>query len=264
MEAKYKGDLEGFFRFIGPLTRNIVSTMARKSKKGTTCSHPNCLKRKPLEAAHLKGSERKIIIEDILSEYFQDDDGFYTVGLAEFEKRFVDAHSPIEKVIQPMCKKHHLEYDKYNGIENTVPIFIDGITDESGEVVYEENELEKLEENEQKSIKMHIDTSVSQKAKTVTEAIDRHNITNRDQVRYSKISTANGSWNFDIPFNKFAKAIYFVLYDQDKEDFKVSKVHFEDLPVVNLKTKDDSKYRFVINSDYFDVGSDFDFSKFFI
>ena len=115
--AEFTGTLKEFTDFIGPITRNLVCNMARKHKKHTTCRHEGCNKRKPLEAAHIKGKERITIIANILSDYQLDNKNLYKVDLKEFKNKFIEAHTPIDEVIIPLCKEHHVLYDKENEIE---------------------------------------------------------------------------------------------------------------------------------------------------
>lgn len=149
--AKYTGNLTDFLRYVGPLTRNIVSNLSRKYKKHTTCYHKDCGKWKLLEAAHIKGFERPTIIANILEEYKQGDD-YYEIDLNEFKEKFILAHTPIENVILPMCKKHHLEYDNENKINQEYPVIINEFIDEEDNTDYSVEELIELEEKEIKAV----------------------------------------------------------------------------------------------------------------
>src|SRR5690606_22030511 len=153
--AKFTGNIDDFQRYIGPLTRNIVSNLSRKHKKHTTCSYEGCNKRKPLEAAHLKGRERPSIIAEILKEY-QIDNDYYEIDLKEFESKFIEAHNPINEVIQPMCKKHHLEYDNKNNINKEYPILLNEFNDDDDSTSYSIDELIELENKEADDIKNEI------------------------------------------------------------------------------------------------------------
>ena len=169
--ATFKGTEKDFNLFIGPLTRNIVCNLARKHKKHTTCQYEKgCNKRTGLEAAHIKGKERPVIIASLLAE----------VDLKEFEEKFKAAHNPIEETILPLCKKHHIEYDKKEGITEEYPIFIDVFVDEQGNKVYSEEELESLEKSESDSLEEAF--KIGKKARSIFNDLESDNNLSFEQL----------------------------------------------------------------------------------
>lgn len=251
--AKYTGNLTDFLRYVGPLTRNIVSNLSRKYKKHTTCYHKDCGKWKLLEAAHIKGFERPTIIANILEEYKQGDD-YYEIDLNEFKEKFILAHTPIENVILPMCKKHHLEYDNENKINQEYPVIINEFIDEEDNTDYSVEELIELEENEIKAVAKEI--------KSTEEIFTSHNIVNKKQTSFSRISESNGCWNFDVDKEKFKNDFHFIFNSPDKVNIALIKANSLDL---NIFLKKGEKYiRFVVSTDFQDKHSSFDFKPYLI
>ena len=253
--ATFKGTFEEFIDFVGPMTRNIVCNMARSHKKHTTCSHDGCKKRKPLEAAHYKGKDRPKIIADILNN-FQSDDNLYSVDLKTFKEKFIMAHTPIHTVILPMCKEHHREYDKVEGIEPEYPIIISEI--EKDEDAYTDEELDNLEKSELNMIKEHLKTSLLSTIKS--EVCNKYNLLSI-QVTFSKISNANGLYNFDIVKKKFEKDFVFIFYNQN--EYKVALIKAKTITVSNFPEKDKNTIRFFVDNKYLDK-SGFDFTPLFV
>lgn len=64
---------------------------------------------KKLDAAHINGKERPVIISEILKKYIEND--YIKIDLQKFEDLFIAAHNPIENSIKMLCKKCHLDYD---------------------------------------------------------------------------------------------------------------------------------------------------------
>lgn len=251
--AKFTGNIYDFQRFIGPLTRNIVSNLSRKYKKHTTCSHEECNKRKPLEAAHLKGRERPSIIAEILKEY-QIDNDYYEIDLKEFENKFIEAHNPIDEVIQPMCKKHHLEYDSKNNINKEYPILLNEFNDEEDSTDYSIDELIELENKEVDDIKNEI--------KSKEEIISNFNL-NKKQTSFSKVSESNGNWNFDVDKKKFSNDFYFIFLSSDK--FNVAKIGANSLDLNKFLSKNNTQMvRFIVSEDFEDRHSGFNFKPYLL
>lgn len=162
--ANFKGTAKEFNSFIGPLLRNIICNMTRTFKKHKSCAHIGCGKGDGLEAAHIKGHERPVIIASLLMKYQIDNSELYDVDLVDFEKRFIDYHTPIEDVIKPLCRTHHKEYDKNNDINPEYPLLIDAFEDADGKSLYSDEELDTLEkaENEEIESLIKIGTHVRQ------------------------------------------------------------------------------------------------------
>ncbi len=115
--AQFEGTVKDFTKFIGPYARLKVAFLAAKYKKQIgKCE--NCGNRNSLDAAHIKGRSRSLLIANILSEFIEDD--VIQIDLNEFEERFVNAHLPIESTIRVLCKQCHGEYDKGSKEESQV------------------------------------------------------------------------------------------------------------------------------------------------
>ena len=111
--AEFTGTLKEFTSFIGGYTRNKVQYITRTHKKKIgKCEKCNS-RTKKLDAAHLKGKERPLIIANILQN-FSDNEEEYKVDLNSFEEQYLAAHNPIDNTIKVLCKKCHKEYDNLN------------------------------------------------------------------------------------------------------------------------------------------------------
>ena len=247
--AVFKGTLREFNDYVGPLARNIVANMARKLKAHTTCREVGCNKRKPLEAAHIRGKERPTIIAAILSDYKIDKD-LYEVDLEEFKSKFIAQHQPIEDVILPMCKEHHLAYDKKHKIESEFPVVIDEFVNEEGQNAYTEVDLENLSSLEFKSLENAINKlSISD----IKDKISKELNIAKQQISVSNISESNGLWNFDINKSKFANDFAFVFYNQETQTYKVSIFKSNTLELSHFGEKNDGQVvRFFVDANYQD------------
>lgn len=115
--AEFIGTKTEFYRYIGPILRNLVQQVTKKYRKEIgCCQHCNC--KDNLEAAHIHGKERKIIIEKLLTDYKVDDT--FKVDLQEFEYKFRNEHEIVEGIVIILCKKCHAEYDSQKDIIKTV------------------------------------------------------------------------------------------------------------------------------------------------
>lgn len=117
----FSGSKKEFKKFIGPRLRNTVQYLAKnhKSKIGK-CQQCGVIKQKNLDAAHVHGKERNVIIDQILDQYKTGD--AYHVNLQEFEELFIKAHEPIEEVIRVLCKDCHREYDSQIKTDKAKPV----------------------------------------------------------------------------------------------------------------------------------------------
>ncbi|WP_316747553.1 hypothetical protein [Pedobacter gandavensis] len=232
----YQGNAEGFLRYVGPLTRNIVCNLSRSLKKGTSCqgilaAGTRCKKRTRLEAAHIKGQERPVIIATILEQFNVKDDE-YKVDLREFETAFRKAHQNLDEVIKVMCKSCHTRYDNEHQITQGYPIVLE---DEYGE-----EELVKLEKQEVKEVEKNINSNQRYKTQVLIKVQSKHPQIHNKNMSYSRISDANGLWNFDVNKKKFEDDFYFVFYDQQTLKTKVAKIPACTLNLVNNSTKVDA------------------------
>src|SRR5205823_2900398 len=112
--AQFEGTIEEFMRFIGPHARILVWNITQKHRKKIgKCE--DCASTVKLEAAHVKGKERPLLIANILSQFKEDE--VIRIDLSEFEERFREAHLPIESTIRILCNSCHKKYDNSNQIQ---------------------------------------------------------------------------------------------------------------------------------------------------
>lgn len=107
--AQFEGTIREFMRFIGPHARIMVWNITQKHRK-LIGKCENCGSTTQLEAAHIKGKERPLLISSVLSQFIEEN--IIRVDLNEFEERFIEAHLPIESTIRILCKECHSAYDK--------------------------------------------------------------------------------------------------------------------------------------------------------
>ena len=110
----FKGDFVSFIKYIGGYTKNKIPNLTRSYKKalGNVCEYCH----KPfshLDAAHIQGKDRQMIIKDILDKYYKDvaNPGYYVVDLEEFENKYLNAHLPLVDHFYFLCKGCHRKYD---------------------------------------------------------------------------------------------------------------------------------------------------------
>jgi hypothetical protein len=96
--AQFEGSIKEFTKFIGAYARIKVMHIASKYKKDKGKCEECGLVTKSLDAAHITGKERPILISNILSQFIEDE--IIKMDLNEFEERFIEAHLPIESTIR--------------------------------------------------------------------------------------------------------------------------------------------------------------------
>lgn len=106
--ATFIGSNQEFKRYIGPLLRNLVQQLSRKYKTDIGCCQ-KCGAIRGLEAAHIHGRERSVIIDEIIGDHANENT--ISIDLVEFEQYFKDKHEGINEVIIVLCKKCHTDYD---------------------------------------------------------------------------------------------------------------------------------------------------------
>lgn len=112
-QTMFIGNYDAFKRYIGPRCRNMVQYItAPFKKKNNICECEYCHKTAPLDAAHREGMERITIIKEILDKNYKIAEDTYKVDIDEFEKKFIEAQTPIEDHFFFLCKKCHTDYDK--------------------------------------------------------------------------------------------------------------------------------------------------------
>ncbi len=110
--AELKCTKSEFHRYIGPRIRNVIQFMTKKRKKQLNFVCQKCGKRRELEASHIKGRERKVIIDSILDSCMTlKENGIIKVNLSEIEKKVISSHLPIDKYFLFLCSECHKKYD---------------------------------------------------------------------------------------------------------------------------------------------------------
>lgn len=180
------------------------------------------------------------------------------VNLDKFKTEFIEAHIPIEDVILPMCKQHHLEYDKKENIAPEYPIILDEFETEEGDISYSEEELAELENNDFELLNSTIKNLDYSSIKN--EVCEKYGIS-KSQVAFSKISVSNNLWNFDVNKQKFVKDFAFVFYNQATKKFKVGLINADALDLDNFSEKNIDTIRFFVDEDFKDR-SGFDFNMY--
>jgi len=130
--ASFIGTFDEFIKYINPRIKNVVNGFSRTYKQEIgRCEHCESVNA-TLEAAHVTGRERPVIIEEILQDYVNGE--IVTVDLEVFENRFKQAHDPISDVIKVLCRPCHIQYDNQIQLaveQETIQTIDEGILDES-------------------------------------------------------------------------------------------------------------------------------------
>ena len=248
--AQFEGTIKEFTKFIGAYARLKVAFMAANYKKQKgKCE--DCGIVNSLDAAHIKGRGRALIIANILSEYLEDDR--IKIDLNEFEQKFVDAHLPIESSIRVLCKECHRKYDKQINEERP--------TIRKASIVDEGTTIENLVKNQMnKSKAMHI-------------AYTRNltSLTNSNTI-FSNIINAQDGWWLQ-PFNdKFKTDLHIILNDDRAHRLYIFKLPANTItnPSSHFKQRND-KYRANCSDIYISTSgttfrekNGFDFSKYLV
>ncbi|NVK43182.1 MAG: hypothetical protein HWE39_18205 [Oceanospirillaceae bacterium] len=107
--ASFVGTLDEFIKYINPRVKNVINGLSRAYKAEVgQCEHCGSVDA-ILEAAHVTGRERPVIIEEVLSDFINGE--VITVDLDVFESRLITAHEPIDKIIKALCRPCHIQYD---------------------------------------------------------------------------------------------------------------------------------------------------------
>jgi hypothetical protein len=248
--TEFAGTIKEFTKFIGPYARIKVAYIAANYKKQKgKCE--DCGVTNSLDAAHIKGKGRALIIANILSEFIEDD--IIKIDLNEFEQKFVHAHLPIESTIKILCKECHRKYDKVIKEEKVIS--------KKTSIVDEGIIIENLIKNQMnKSKAMQIAYS-----KSLT------GLTNSNTIFSNIISVQDGWWL--QPFNdKFKNDLYIMLNDERSHKLYVFKLPANTIinPSLHFKQRDD-KYRTNCSDIYISTSgirflekNTFDFNKFLI
>jgi hypothetical protein len=123
--ATLKGSSRAVKRFIGFHRTNLFNQITRRHNKSVgACEH--CGKGGGLEAAHVHGRGRLAIIESILGHLKRSRDQIVEVDLCEFDTKFKEERSPVEKAILALRIACHRKYDRsLSGRSDRLPISLD-------------------------------------------------------------------------------------------------------------------------------------------
>ncbi len=219
--AQFEGTIKEFTKFIGPYSRIKVAFIAAKYKKQVgKCE--DCGEPKSLDAAHIKGKGRSLIIANILSEFIDED--IVRIDLNEFQARYVDAHLPIESTIRVLCKECHRKYDKI--VKDKTAIEIVSLAEES--VIIED--LVKNQMNKSKAIKLAAGKNLS-------------SFTSSNTI-FSNIIPAHNGWWLQPHNDKFKSLLYIIIHDDRSRKLYIFELPTNTItnPASTFKQRND-KYR---------------------
>lgn len=223
--AFFEGTLEDFYKYLGPRTSDIVTRLARPNRKvQKTCRQPKddgttCGKWKGLDAAHLKGRERKILIEEILEEFAlklkkNDNKQYYKIAIKDFEEEFEKKHKDFFNVIEFMCRKHHKAYDAKNKVLNNE----DDYVEVEQRIAYNDIAYNDID---------------SKKVKTIL--INNIDYLNNNNCSIARIS--NDNWNFNIEKTSTNSDFYLLCFDQLQQSVVILKIEANQLETDKLIKK---------------------------
>jgi len=256
--AQFEGTISEFTRFLGSYCRIKVMQITTKYKKGIgKCEECNSTT-KQLEAAHIKGKERPLIISNILSQFIEND--IVKVDLKEFQERFIEAHMPLESTIRILCTDCHRNYDKINAVQDYIP--------EAGSME-DEAVVQKLEASETKAIEKLIKETLNKsRAIAIVNERSGSRLSNSNTL-FSNINSAVDVWWLE-PYNeKFKPGFNFILnYPENRAlfHFYLPPNTIED-PVLSFYQRNDSDYSKIYipkSTSKFIDKKGFDFGKYLV
>jgi hypothetical protein len=104
-----------FHEFFGPKVRNEIQTLTKREKKRLNSVCQRCHEKAELDAAHMKGNDRKRIIDSILSKYLvAKKEQVIQVDLRKVMDEILEAHQPINEHFMFLCSSCHRKYDNEN------------------------------------------------------------------------------------------------------------------------------------------------------
>lgn len=114
------GSKKEFNKYFSGYGRNLVQSITKKHKKAIgKCEHCGTTEHQ-LDSAHVKGKERKDIINNIISKY--ESNGRIEINLNAYEQEFIEAHNPIQETIKILCKSCHRKYDNGSSVQIKVNV----------------------------------------------------------------------------------------------------------------------------------------------
>ena len=217
--AKFEGTIKEFTKFIGAYARIKVMHISSKHKRKIgKCEDCGILK--SLDAAHINGKGRPLMIANILSEFIEDD--IIRIDLNEFEQRFISDHQPIESTIRILCKDCHRKYDK--------------VVNEKGEG------SEEISIDEGAIIEKLINDQMNKsKAIKIARTSNLTSLTNSNTI-FSNINAAQGIWWLEPNNDKFKSDLHIILNndrDQKLHIFKIPANIISD-PTIHFIQRNDS------------------------
>lgn len=245
--AFFEGTVKEFNRFLGAYARLKVAFLASRYKKQLgKCE--DCGAVTNLEAAHIKGNERRLIIGNILREFTEDE--LIKIDLNEFENKFTVSHTPIESTIRILCKDCHRRYDK-----------IEGEAEENNEISMSESAvIEKLiyeQMNKSKAVKVA--------ATKITSLLSSNTI-------FSNINAAKDMWWLEPSNDKFKNKLHIILNNDNTQQLYIFQIPANTIsnPASYFIQRNDrfrsncSDIYIVVSSSKFVDKKGFDFSKYLI
>lgn len=117
--AIFEGTIQEFHHFIGPRIRNAVNNFTRSYRLKLNGICEDCGEKKELHSAHVHGSERRTIIEEVLENCRIN--GTIRCNIEEAETKILNAHLPIESCFKFICHSCHVAYDSNTEINTSSP-----------------------------------------------------------------------------------------------------------------------------------------------
>lgn len=224
--AQFEGSPEDFIKFIGGYSRNKVQNITRSHRKKIGKCEDCDSRTKKLDAAHIIGKERPVIISNILKNFIED--GIVKIDLQEFENQFIQSHKPIEDTIKILCKTCHNIYDK--SFTNS-----DIAIEESEEVDLEVSELEEI-----KIVSDLVLNSPMNKSKAIVLLSKKDGLNlNHQNAVFSNINNTANVWWLEPANSKFKDVLYIILNNSNS-----NKLYLFEMPknsIGNPKTTFDQR-----------------------
>lgn len=245
--AQFTGTIEEFTKFIGGYCRNKVQYISRRHKNMIGKCEACKSRTKKLDAAHVHGKERPIIVADILGNF--EENGIVNVDLDIFEEQYLLAHEPIEETIKVLCKACHKK-------------------SHSTEKIDEIDEVQEM--NEAREIKSIISSNKLSKKRALELVLKKgyNELTNSNTI-YSNINTAKDVYWLEPNNNKFSESFYVILNNSLKKQISLFLIPANS--IINYSEIFDQRIdrnasKIIINStsDTFQDKNEFDFVKFLI
>jgi hypothetical protein len=212
--AQFEGTINEFMKYVGAYARIKVMQIASKYKRSLGRCQECGLETQYLDAAHIKGKERPLIISNILSQFIEGDKIY--IDLNEFEERFIEAHLPIESTIRILCKPCHRKYDSSTSVDVIEP----EVTD-----VKDSLDTNVLEKNEIQIIQKLITEQKMNKAKAIELARTKSLTTlSHSNTIFSNINAAKDVWWLEPDNNKFASNLNIILNNDRVQTIYIFKL----------------------------------------